>query len=180
MVEGEKTHYIPVRVMLRLSEQMLEWSCRVFVLYMNITCVRQPILCRNVEPVRDVHCILNWGFIFLSLARHNVTVTDRCLDGLLVLHHTQTSLSPPQTLSPLLRHSQRCSRLSSLALPPPPPLFHCQPAEINSCPNSNAILTRQRRPIRKWHLCGSGVGGALSLEDRGGDEEGGRKRRRDG
>lgn len=24
VVEGEKTHYIPVRVMLRLSEQMLE------------------------------------------------------------------------------------------------------------------------------------------------------------
>ena len=159
--EGERAHYIPVRVTLRLWEQMLEWSCRVFASHMNITCVKQPILCSNVEPVRDVHCILNRGFIFLSSARHHVTATDRCLAGLVALHHAQTSLFPPPwTLSPSLRHPQRCSRLSSLALPPPPPLSRCrcQPAEINSCPNSNAILTRQRRPITKWHLCGNGAG----------------------
>lgn len=160
VVEGEKTHYIPVRVMLRLSEQMLEWSCRVFVLYMNITCVKQPILCRNVEPVRHVHCILNWGFIFYHwLDIMSQWQTDVCTDWWFCTTHKLLYSPPPRTLSPLLRHSQRWSRLSSLALPPP--LSCCQPAEINSCPNSNGILTRQRRPIRKWHLCGSGVGGGL-------------------
>lgn len=101
VVEGEKTHYIPVRVMLRLSEQMLEWSCRVFVLYMNITCVKQPILCRNVEPVRHVHCILNWGFIFYHwLDIMSQWQTDVCTDWWFCTTHKLLYSPPPELFLP--------------------------------------------------------------------------------
>lgn len=97
-------------------------------------------------------------------------MTGRCAATLGCKGVTQTSVffffyPPLLTLSPSLRHSLRCSRLSSLSSPPSLLQSRCrhQLGEINSCPNSGALLPRQCRPIRKWHLCwGMGWRGELS------------------